>query len=766
MVVQLPDGKLLHKGRIAVLIVSILCLIFYSWSTVITYAGKEGVFINNSVYFTLEEVSISKGADSQMMRFNVKLNNDGDTVVDFNQYGIKVTSTAGGSYYAQMSQAADALVSPHTAAGYYYVATIPGSLQTSDLKVTVFQRSGSSTQDVGSLSVANADSLGEQAQQLLLNLAEVDTSLTTSSYVSIEAIKAITVPQDGKWTILIDAAVTPTGSETITLPSGLKYLLRDGQGRTMVLASNALDGSSINAGQTKHVLLTATTDSVPVTDKMSLELSLDNTGIKSFGKLSLSSIFQLVKMGDRTPYLVQGRTGVTLELQKAEEQLISTKKGALVTAVIHNDSKSTLQTPSLLGTLISSDAALSVSAETVVSPEAYIAPGESGIYRFAVVLPEGIAADKLQFLVSDTGKVSGTGTASTSNNSSASNSTNTNTSGSTGASTTNSSTTNSSTTGAATNTTTNSNSSSNNSSNSSSASQSNSTSSITSSLPIAIVSLQEGLAAASNLNSIPQYELGQPFTFSTGSHVIDNNLDVSMVELNGHTNADNGYQTVIAKFKFLNKSNDTLALPTFDTTLTDSSGTIFPGTRQTTSLTQLIPDSAYVYSYSYMLPPSAQGNFKLSILDSSNSLKLKLPIADYKVAVNQAGEDDPTAVSKKLSFYPYTVNIEEWNLSSVFSSNAYTYKLKLSLDIQKAAEVIVDNTFAQMEFELVDGRDRVLGSTTQQLQGTGKLINGTQTITFTDIKSEQLDYPLTLHIYEDITTPTGVAKRLIATFKQ
>ncbi|SFL80985.1 hypothetical protein SAMN03159341_11052 [Paenibacillus sp. 1_12] len=765
VVQQLRDGrKPAHKALIAVLIVSMLAMIFYSWTNSITYAGKEGVFINNSVYFTLEEASISKGADSQMMRFNVKLNNDGDSVVDFNQYGIKVTSTSGGSYYAQMSQAADALVSPHTAAGYYYVATIPGSLQTSDLKVTVFQRNGSSMQDVGSLSVANAQSLGEQAQQLLLNLADVDTSLTASSYVSIQAVKAITVPQDGKWTVLVDTTVTPTGSETVTLPSGLKYLLRDGQGRTIVFTSNAIDGSTINAGQTKHVLLTASMDTAPATDKMSLELSLDNTGIKSFGKLSLSSLFQLVKMGDRTPYLIQGRTGVTLELQKAEEQLISTKKGALITAVIHNDSKSTLQTPSLLGTLMSTDAGLSVSAETVVSPDAYIAPGESGIYRFAIVLPEGIAADQLQFLVSDSRKASGTGAATTSNNTTTSN---TNTSGTTtGASTANSSTTNSTTTGNTANTSANGTTSSNNSTNTSTASQSNSSSSITSSLPIAIVSLQEGLAAASNLNSIPQYDLGQPFTFYTGSHVIDNNLEVSMVELNGHTNADNGYQTVVAKFKFLNKSNDTLALPTFDTTLTDSSGTAFPGTRQTTSLTQLIPDSAYVYSYSYMLPPSAQGTFKLSILDTSNSLKLKLPIADYKVAVNQAGEDDPMAVSKKLSFYPYTVNIEEWDLSSVYSSNAYTYKLKLSLDIQKAAEVIVDNTFAQMEFEIVDGRDRVLGSTTQQLQGTGKLINGAQTITFSDIKSEQLDYPLTLHIYEDITTPTGVAKRLIATFKQ
>jgi len=134
--------------------------------------------------------------------------------------------------------------------------------------------------------------------------------------------------------------------------------------------------------------------------------------------------------------------------------------------------------------------------------------------------------------------------------------------------------------------------------------------------------------------------------------------------------------------------------------------------------------------------------------------------------LNQTGNDDSHALSKVLSFYPYIVNVEYWELSAVYSANMYTYKLKLSLDIQKEESVIVDSTFATMEFELADGRERVLGSSKQTLQGTGKLINGAQTITFSDIKSEQFDYPLTLRIYENITTSAGNARRLMATFRQ
>ncbi|MDF2964066.1 MAG: hypothetical protein K0S39_5801 [Paenibacillus sp.] len=734
---------------ITVILFTVLCLAFSAWSPGVSLAGKEGVFINNSVYFTLEDVALSIGSDNQTMRFQLKLNNDGESVIDFNHYGVKVSAANGGSYYAELSRQAEAQVAPHHSASYYFVSNIAGGLVPSQLYVTLFERNGSSLRDLGSLSVANAQSVGEQDHQLLVNLADVDSAVTMNSFVSFQAVKAVAIPEDGKWTVLVDTTVTPTGNETVTLPSGLNYLLHDGQGRILSLSANAVDGSSIHAGQTKHVLLTTTLDTLPSTDDMTLDLSLDSAGISSLGKLSLAPLFQLSKTGERVPYAVQGREGITLELQKAEEQQLSNQQGALLTAVLHNDSKSTLPAPSLRGVLYSAEDMLSVNAETVVTPESYIAPGESGIYKFAARLPDGTSAGKLQFLISESASSQAAKSSSTTASGTSSAAETSTTAETSSASTGTTATSTASAAGSQTG-----------------VQSASTTTSMTSTVPILAVTLQEGLAAGSNLNTIPPYELGQSLVFDSGSQLMDDNLDVSVVELNGHTNSENGYQTVIAKFKFLNKSNETLQLPAFDTSLTDSSGTSYPGVRQTTALQELIPNAAYVYSYSYMLPPSASGEFKLSILDSSNSSNVKVPIADYKVTVKVEGGEDPHAVKKELPLYPFNVIMDYWTLNAQYNSGTYTYKLKANLDIQKVEQVIVDDSFSTLEFELVDAANRVLGSTTQKLQGTGKLISGLQTINFTDIASEQLVYPVTVRIYENITTSAGSARRLLSTLTQ
>ncbi|NOU98155.1 hypothetical protein GC093_33730 [Paenibacillus sp. LMG 31456] len=726
--------------RITAILFTALCIAFTTWTSGISFAGKEGVFINSSVYFTLENVALSTGSSNQTMQFQLQLNNDGDSIIDYNYYGVKVTSTSGGSYYAQLSKQADAQVPGHSAISYYYVSTIPGGLDASQLQVTVFERNGngSSVRDVGSLSVANAQSIGQTNHQLLVNLADVDTAVATNSFVSYQAVKAVTLPQDGKWTILVDAMVTPMGTETITLPSGIKYLLHDGQGRTLSLSSNAVQGTSINAGQSKHILLSTTMDTLPSTDAMTLDLSLDSAGISSLGKLSLAPLFQLAKMGERVPYVLNGREGITLELQKAEQQQISNKNGAIFTAVLHNDGKSTIKAPSLQGVLISKEATLSVNAAAVVVPETYLAPGESGAYRFVAQLPDGTAAEKLQFLISEAASDTSSATAKT------------NSSASTGSTSTAGSNSNTS----ASNTTSN--------------GSSNSTEGASSigSIPILAATLQEGLTAGSNMNNIPQYELGQPIVFDSSSELIDSNLQVSLVELNGHSDSESGYQTVIAKFKLLNNSNETLQIPSFGTSLTDITGTTYPGARQTTALQELIPNAAYVYSYSFMLPPSAKGQFKLSLTDASNASNIKVPIADYKVSVANTGEEDPQAVTKKLSLYPFNVTMDYWTINAQYSSGSYTYSLKGNFDIKKSEQVIVDDTFSTLEFEVVDATNRILGSTTHKLQGTGKLISGLQTITFTDVKSEQLEYPVSIRVYEVITTSTGTAKRLLATLTQ
>ncbi|MGO4273120.1 hypothetical protein AB4Z22_25325 [Paenibacillus sp. TAF58] len=61
-------------------------------------AGKEGVFLSDSVYFTLDKVTLSAGVEDGSLRFSLGLNNNSSSPVDFNNYGVKVIDTNGVSY--------------------------------------------------------------------------------------------------------------------------------------------------------------------------------------------------------------------------------------------------------------------------------------------------------------------------------------------------------------------------------------------------------------------------------------------------------------------------------------------------------------------------------------------------------------------------------------------------------------------------------------------------------------------------------------------
>jgi hypothetical protein len=683
------------------LVLSFLCLLLTVLTPGAAIAGKEGVFINGSVYFTLEEAAIAKGADYQTLRFQVKLNNDGGAAVNFNAFGIRVTSASGGSYYAELTQKGEGIVRPYTAAAYFYSAVVPAGEPLDQLHVTVFQRGGG---ELGSLSVANVENLQSNEQQLLLALQEIDEAASDSASVSFQAVKGQAVPQNGQWLVTVDLAVTPTGTDTVTLPSALQFYLRDASGYAHPMTAKSLSGTALSAGQSSHYLLSAALNEQPSAESLTLELAKQTAADDPLGRLSLASIFLLGQQGEKVAYPMDGRQGVQLEVQKAEELMQSGKRQALITAVLHNDSKRTLQAPVLSGTIVSTLDEMMLKTDAVLKPDTYLAPGTSGTYKFALELPDGIQTESLQFLVSEdiTTTASGTGTTASAQ---------------------------------------------------------------TASVPVAGITLSGLTAATTGLEQLPAYELGKPLAFDTNNEVIDPKLEVSVVELTGHTNTENGYQTVVAKFKFLNRSGQTLALPAFATELTDAYGTSYPGSRQTTSLQQLIPNSAYVYSYSYLLPPSSEGPYKLSILDQSATTKYKVAIADYLVKVDGAGSlsTDPQPV---LSFYPYQIKLESWSLSSQYSSGTYSYKLKLGLDIKKEDQVITDASFSTMEFEVVDTNGRALGSSSQVLQGTNKLVNGLQTISFTNIKSEQFEYPLTVRVYESIVTPSGTVKRLVAELKQ
>ncbi len=91
--------------------------------------------------------------------------------------------------------------------------------------------------------------------------------------------------------------------------------------------------------------------------------------------------------------------------------------------------------------------------------------------------------------------------------------------------------------------------------------------------------------------------------------------------------------------------------------------------------------------------------------------------------------------------------------------------MKLWLDIKRPDQVIVDSNFSKLQFELLDTAGRVISTKALNFTGPNRIISGENNIMF-DSTTEQMEYPVTVNVYESITTPNGEAKRLVATFKQ
>lgn len=266
------------------------------------------------------------------------------------------------------------------------------------------------------------------------------------------------------------------------------------------------------------------------------------------------------------------------------------------------------------------------------------------------------------------------------------------------------------------------------------------------------------------------YKLGETMAFDPYSKLIDSQLKVSMVELSLSGNDADGYRTILAKLLLRNTSERPLALPALGMELTSLHGSSYIGSRQTTVNDVLMPNLGYIVDYSFTVPSSETGEFMLlKMMDNQTVAPYSVPVSGYKVAA-QVPEERGSNVMK---LYPYDVELRDWSLSYLTTfgqiGNAtifFNYKLKLNLEIHKLEDVLVDESSSKLKIELVDKLGRILGSESFSFTGVNRLISGEQTLTFSNIRTEQQEYPLTVKIYEAITTPTGEAKRLIKTLQQ
>ncbi|UUZ84146.1 hypothetical protein LJK88_10625 [Paenibacillus sp. P26] len=187
------------------------------------FAGKEGVFINNSTYFTLEEARLSTGGDAGTLQFVVRLNNGGSQAVDFNAYGVKVTDDSGLSYAARLTEQQSARVQPGENRDFRFTAQVPPGEKASQLKVDIVAwdyGSSSVSREVGGLHVANVAAEDTNVKRTVISLNEADSSLPQNATVSFTAGRSILVSEDGKSYLYTDVMARNLGS------SNFKFAVR------------------------------------------------------------------------------------------------------------------------------------------------------------------------------------------------------------------------------------------------------------------------------------------------------------------------------------------------------------------------------------------------------------------------------------------------------------------------------------------------------------------------------------------------------------
>jgi hypothetical protein len=752
------------------------------------FAGKEGVFISSDTYFTLENAAFTAGNDSTSMQFVVKMHNGSGQDVDFNGYGVRIVDGQGNPFPAQLTSKQNARVNPGKDQEFRFFSEMPAGETPDQLKVNLYAWDDSQPtfmRSIGDLSVsAAAPSQTDTSQQILISMNDIDPSFSKEAQITARLGRSYLVADNGSAYMYTDLYTQNGGTTSFQIPSSLQFRAKGPDGLTF-------PGSLVEGNQ--EALLPNRLTRLTIRAAVPDNFSIDQSKIETFhvnsseelvlGILPISDTAVRTALGKEQPYSLYGTDN---GLQIVAERAIAVKQttGTLLqtTIKIRNESDKTTTLPILSAFYQFGTGSMEASQEQSVKT-GFLSPSQTATYQYSVLLPDGIdpKTASLALFEASTGTTVNT---SGSSGSSAAASTGGSTSGSSnsgtnGAVTTNNSSTNASTTG------TNANPSGSNGSSTSSntaasgaatggssgstgggtnaaASSGSSTSTKNSAgkRPVMVVDLSAVEQASNAYNQVKPYTFAQPLTFATNGW-LDSNVEVSLMELHMHENTDLGYKTAVAKYKITNRGSSTLPLPALGTELINDQGLAFSGVRQSSAAEQIMPNTSYVVSYSYLLPAAETGaQLALNIFDPKSTAANKLSVGTFQVAVQSE------SIDKKISFYPFEVSFDSYALTTLYSSNAYNYVLNLDLTVNRMETVIVDQNFSQMEFELVDGLGRSLGSQTMSFTGAQKLITGSQKVTFSNIKTEQFETGLTINVYETINTPSGLAKRLVKQLKQ
>jgi hypothetical protein len=274
------------------------------------------------------------------------------------------------------------------------------------------------------------------------------------------------------------------------------------------------------------------------------------------------------------------------------------------------------------------------------------------------------------------------------------------------------------------------------------------------------------LPAATDPSSLPAYTLGSPIAMDANSQAVNSQVTVSLMNIDWFENEGQSFKTAVAKVKFLNNGANSLPVPALGAELGQTNGNSYTGSESASSSQELLSGIGVVHTYTFAVPNAEETNeFTLRLLEKQGQ-QVTAPLAQIPVSV-AAGSLNTV----DLAFYPFDVKLTSWALSNVATAAAagnynYTYKLNMDMQIETTDNVVTDNGSPKLFMQLENTAGERLAYKSLMLTGDGRLMSGSQIIYFDNIKAEQIQAPLTLKVYETVSTPLGEARRLLAALEQ
>jgi len=235
-------------------------------------------------------------------------------------------------------------------------------------------------------------------------------------------------------------------------------------------------------------------------------------------------------------------------------------------------------------------------------------------------------------------------------------------------------------------------------------------------------------------------------------------VDIALAEVTRFEQAGDGFLRAVAKFRLVNRSGVTVALPDFGVEWVTSEGVSYMGERLEARQNMMMPGVGMMIAYVFTLPLSAGEDDKarIALLDGDLNT-FQLPIGAVEIPLDaEEGTVDGTA-----ELYPFTVDVRSASLDWVGLNSPEV--LSVDIGVARASNVTFDERTLRLKLEAADANGRVLVSRTYALAGANRITSGVQTFEIDDKTRKAASGEIALRLYEVLAASGGDVERLVGT---